>query len=78
MQTLTEKSSFTKFNRNINNWKLLDMHPTKREKSVEEMKLSHDLKLLKVLVDVKNDAKYHAFFFYQNCFKNPPKNQGCF
>lgn len=54
------------------------MHPTKREKSVEEMKLSHDLKLLKVLVDVKNDAKCHAFFFYQNCLKNPPKNQGCF
>ena len=53
------------------------MHPTKREKSIEEMKLSHGLKLLKILVDVKNDAKFQVFFFSQNCFKSPPENQGC-
>ena len=53
------------------------MHPTKREKSVEEMKLSHGLKLLKILVDVTKDAKCQVFFFPQNCFKNPPKYQGC-
>ena len=53
------------------------MHPTKREKSIEEMKLSHGLKLLKILVDVKNDAKFQVFFFSQNCFKSPQKTQGC-